>query len=184
MTVELRPYAEGDFALTEALETDPEVMKELGGPRSPEQLAQAHRNRSAPGAGGGHWWFVIIPEPGAPGVGQIGIWQHDWEGEAIHEIGWTLLPSHQGRGVASAALALLLERVREADAFETIHAFPGVTNGPSNGLCRKFGFELAGELESDFLDRRMRVNHWVLALSNPSDPAPSSQPGTSSAGIG
>ena len=183
MTVELRPYAEGDLALTEALETDPQVMKELGGPRNAEDVRKAHRNRVTPTAAGERWWFVIVPEPGGPGVGQIGIWQHEWEGDKIYEIGWTLLPSFQGRGVASQALGMLLERARQADSVDAIHALPGVTNAPSNGLCRKFGFELVEEREIDFLDRRLRVNHWVLELASRS-PDPSSQAGTSSAGMG
>ena len=73
---------------------------------------------------------------------------------------------------------------RDLADIDAIHAFPGVANGPSNGLCRKFGFELLEEREIEFLGRPLRVNHWVLALARPSRPTRSSQPGTSSAGMG
>ena len=182
--MELRPYAEGDLPLTEALETDPEVMQELGGRRTSEDLRRAHRNRVTPTAAGEQWWFVIVPEPGGPGAGQIGIWEHEWDGDRIHEIGWTLLPAFQGRGIASRALDMLLERARQAGSIDTIHALPGVTNAPSNALCRKFGFELVEEREIEFLGRPLQVNHWVLELARPSRPARSSQAGTSSGGIG
>src|SRR4051812_13079273 len=43
--VELRPYSEDDLALTEALETDPETMRELGGAVPPEELPTAHGSR-------------------------------------------------------------------------------------------------------------------------------------------
>src|SRR5215208_829365 len=125
-------------------------MKQLGGPRPPDELTEVHRTRVKPTAAGEHWWFVIVPDPGGPAAGQIGIWQTDWDGRQINEVGWMLLPGHQGRGIASAALGMLLERAREANAFDAIHAFPGVTNAPSNALCRKFGFELSEEREVDF----------------------------------
>lgn len=43
-----------------------------------------------------------------------------------------------------------------------MHAFPGVTNGPSNVICRSLGFTLAGDLEVEFAGRVLRSNHWVI----------------------
>ena len=172
MTVELRPYTDDDLALTLALETDPEVMKELGGPRPREDLARVHPTRIAPTVGGEHWWFVIVPGRGEAAAGQIGIWRAEFDGGEIDEVGWMLLPAYQGRGLASQALALLLERVRLAGAFDAIHAFPGVTNAPSNALCRKFGFRLTEEREVDFSGGPLRVNHWVLAPQERVAPLP------------
>ena len=81
-----------------------------------------------------------------------------------------ILPEHQGRGNASAALALLIERTRHDPRWGDIHAFPGSTNGPSNGLCRKLGFEQLEEAVVDYAGRELRVNHWVLRA--PVDRAP------------
>jgi RimJ/RimL family protein N-acetyltransferase len=75
-----------------------------------------------------------------------------------------LLAAFHGRGLASAALALLLERARRESRFEQLHAWPGVSNAASNALCRKFGFELVGEEDGGYRDARLRVNHWVLTL--------------------
>jgi RimJ/RimL family protein N-acetyltransferase len=91
--VELRPSADADRALTEALERDPAVMRELGGPRAPAELAEAHRCRVAD-----PWWFVIVPAAGQPPVGAIGIWESEHDGAPHHEAGWTVVPPHQGRG--------------------------------------------------------------------------------------
>jgi hypothetical protein len=41
--VELAAYTDADLALTEALETDPEVMRELGGPIPRAKLPEIHR---------------------------------------------------------------------------------------------------------------------------------------------
>jgi RimJ/RimL family protein N-acetyltransferase len=162
--VELRLYSEDDLALTEALELDPEVMRELGGPATKEEAAKAHRKRVT-GVETDPWYFVIVPEEGGPAAGAIGIWKSEWQGDPVDEAGWMVLPEFQGRGIASAGLGLLIDRLRAAERAEVIHAFPGVTNGPSNALCRKYGFEHRGESEVKFRDRPLRVNHWTLDLS-------------------
>jgi RimJ/RimL family protein N-acetyltransferase len=162
--VDLVPYDEGDLWLTEALEMDPEVMRELGGPRPKEELATVHERRATGTIDGEVWWLKIIPGSGDEPAGTIGIWATEFEGTDVYETGWMLLPAYQGRGIASEALAMLLDRARTSGRFDSIHAFPGVSNGPSNALCRKFGFELVGESEVKFRDRPLRVNHWVLVL--------------------
>jgi RimJ/RimL family protein N-acetyltransferase len=158
--VELLPYTDSDLPLTEALETDPEVMRELGGPIPRERILAIHPKRVAD-----PWWLKIVPEAGGPAVGTIGIWEKELEGAQIHETGWMVLPDHQGRGVASAALELLLSRARAEPAFERLHAFPVVTNAPSNALCRKFGFSLTGERDFEFAGRTLRCNAWTLDLN-------------------
>ena len=115
--MELRAYTDADFALTEALETDPAVMRQLGGPVQRERLPRVHRIRLAD-----PWWFVITEAPGGPGVGTIGIWDAEHDGEPIHETGWMVLPRHQGRGIASQALAMLVERARAEPRFSVVAA--------------------------------------------------------------
>lgn len=80
-------------------------------------------------------------------------------------MGWMLLPASQGRGLASEAVRQTLSRARSEGRWDVIHAFPGVTNGPSNGICRKFGFSQVEELHVEYAGRPLRVNHWVLDLS-------------------
>jgi RimJ/RimL family protein N-acetyltransferase len=162
--VELVPYADEHRALTEELETDAEVMRELGGAMPAEEIPRIHRRRVS-GVAAGDWWFVIVPEPGGPGVGTIGIWEKSLDGSIVHETGWMVLPAHQGRGIASGALAMLIDGARGDRRVERIHAFPPVTNSPSNALCRKFGFELVGERDFVYAGRRLRCNHWALDLS-------------------
>ena len=157
---------EEDHALTLALETDPEVMSELGGAHTPEHVATVHRRR-ANELGPDEWWLKIVPEAGGPAVGTIGVWAAEHEGEKIYEVGWMVLPAYQGRGIASGALAMLIERTREAGIFGTLHAFPGVSNVPSNALCRKLGFTERGEVDVLYTDRPLRVRHWVLELDPP-----------------
>jgi len=158
--MELRAYTDADLALTEALETDPEVMRELGGPIARERLPEIHRRRLAD-----PWWFTIGAEPDGPPVGTIGIWETEHDGHRLHETGWMVLPAFQGRGIASGALTLLLERARAEPAFRTVHAFPPVTNAPSNALCRKFGFQLVDERDFVYAGRTLRCNDWALDVA-------------------
>jgi RimJ/RimL family protein N-acetyltransferase len=161
--MELVTYTEADIALTEAIETDPAMMAELGGPVPAESIPAVHSRRVG-GIANGDWWLKIVPEPGGPAAGTIGIWPREWEGEEIFEAGWMVLPAFQGRGIAGQALALLIERARTEPRFRSLHAFPGVTNQASNALCRRAGFELIAESQGEYAGRPFRVNHWRLEL--------------------
>ena len=156
----LETYTDADLELTERLETDPRVMSELGGPVERETIAPIHRRRLR-GDERGDWWLKIVPEPGGPAVGTIGVWVND---EGVHEVGWMILPEMQGRGYAREALRLLIERCRADSRFARLHAWPGAANVPSNALCRGAGFEFLGEDEVEFRGRPLRVNHWALDL--------------------
>jgi len=144
------------------METDPEVMSELGGPVPREEIPALHQRR-LDGVAADPWWFVIVTDDGEP-AGEIGIWETEHDGATVHETGWMLAREFHGRGLASAALAELLDRARGEPRFQQIHAWPGVTNPASNALCRKFGFELLGEEVGGYRGAILRVNHWVLQL--------------------
>ena len=121
-------------------------MAHLGGPVDRDRLPRVHRIRLAD-----PWWFVITEEPGGPAVGTIGIWATEHAGEPIHETGWMVAPEHQGRGIASRALALLIERARSRSRPSRASTPSRRTDNPaSNALCRKAGFEHAGEVDVEF----------------------------------
>jgi RimJ/RimL family protein N-acetyltransferase len=162
--VELVSYAEKHFELTKALEGDPEMMRELGGPADPDDILRVHRMR-VESVANGEWWFVIVPEPPGPPAGTIGIWESTFREQPLHEVGWMVLPAFQGHGIASEALRTIIDRARSDPDYNRIHAFPGVSNAPSNALCRRAGFTRVEECEVRFRDRPLRVNHWELDVS-------------------
>ena len=116
------------------------------------QEAHARRLKTVEG---GDWWFVI-EEEGEP-VGVIGIWPHETEGQTDHEVGWMVVPERQGEGIATRALAMMLDRARSDGRFPVIHAFPGASNKPSNALCARAGFELVGSEEVTLQGRPVHV---------------------------
>ena len=158
--MELTRYSDADFALSEALETDPEVMRELGGPIDRAHLLKVHPRRVDD-----PWYFTIVPEPAAAAVGTIGVWEKELDGLTIHETGWMVLPAYQGRGIATRALELLIARVREAGRFPSLHAFPPIGNAPSNALCHKFHFTLLGQRAFVYAGRSLQCNHWILDIA-------------------
>jgi RimJ/RimL family protein N-acetyltransferase len=161
--MELLAYTDADLALTEAIECDPVMMAELGGPWPREKIPEIHRKRLAYIARGA-WWFKIVPEPGGVPVGTIGLWESEHRGEKIHETGWMVLPAFQGRGLAGRAARLLLGRAKADGGFRAIHAFPGLSNAASNAICRKSGFVRLGECAIDYGGRPLRCSHWRIDL--------------------
>jgi RimJ/RimL family protein N-acetyltransferase len=158
MTVRLEPWEEGDLPLLQGLVGDPAMMEHLGGPETPEQIVSRHaRYLAAPAA------FKIVAD--GVGAGWIGYWESERDGEPVYEIGWSVLPGFQGRGIASEATRLALEAARATDGPRHVHAFPVPDNGPSNAICRKCGFTLLGEVQFEYPKGSWTAcNDWYLSL--------------------
>jgi RimJ/RimL family protein N-acetyltransferase len=99
-------------------------------------------------------------------VGSIGFWRRDWQGEQVYETGWAVLPAFQGRGIASQAAKLVIERAAEAGKAATLHAYPRVDHPASNAICRKAGFRLIGVVDFEYPPGNwIRSNDWVVDLT-------------------
>jgi RimJ/RimL family protein N-acetyltransferase len=167
--VELRPIAMTDLPLYAGMLTDPRMMTELGGPVPLEGLADKLAGIVASVERDEDWFFVIVADD--EDVGTVCVWMSDDEWGNAPEIGWMVRPEHQGKGLGSAAVAAVLRLAREQDRWGEIHAHPGVSNGPSNAICRKNGFEQLGERDVRFRDRTLRCNHWRVDVRDDRVPA-------------
>jgi RimJ/RimL family protein N-acetyltransferase len=151
---------------------DPAMMAELGGPRPREGMEDKVRRDVASAHADAEWIKMIVledPEQNAEQVaGTLALWSHKddhedgGDGSPISEIGWMVLTEFQGRGLAKGAVRELLRLAREDGRWGPVHAFPGISNGPSNGICRSLGFTHVGEREITYADRRLHVNHWIF----------------------
>lgn len=159
--ITLRAWRPQDRELLGQLLGDPAMTEHLGGPETPAQLDARHlRYLSTDG--------VFAVEADGVSAGWVGYWPADWHGEQVWECGWSVLPAFQGRGVATAAMALAIGRMRAGGVTGPLHAFPSVDNAASNAVCRKLGFTLLGEAAIEYPPGRlMRGNNWVLALESP-----------------
>lgn len=157
--VRLEPWGTADLPLLERL-NEPDMTEHVGGPESPEKVADRQSRYERPDS---RQYRIVVA--GGEAVGWVGHWDLDWQDEVVWETGWAVIPSHQGRGIATAATALLIPKARAERRHRYMHAFPMVVNTPSNAICRKLGFTLVGEI--DFPARRggfVRCNDWRLDL--------------------
>ena len=157
----LRPWSETDLPLLETLMGDPKIMEHLGGPDSPDQIRQRHqRYLQLPET---DHMFVIMVDASA--VGSIGYWETMWSDHQVYEMGWFVLPAYQGRGIATHASELVINRARSDHLHQFMHAFPAVDNPASNAICRKLGFSLIETCDVEYpRGHFMKAHNWRLDL--------------------
>lgn len=161
----LRDVERGDVGAYIRMRCDPVMMAELGGPLPSDGIEEKVARDARHAAAGDEWIKMIVPEGAGPEAvaGSVTLWSHEEDGgEPISEIGWMVLPEFQGRGFAKRAVRILLELARDDGRWGLVHAFPAISNSPSNGICRSLGFRLIGERDVIFAGRVLRSNHWVI----------------------
>ncbi|PKQ19915.1 MAG: GNAT family N-acetyltransferase [Actinobacteria bacterium HGW-Actinobacteria-6] len=165
--VGLRPWAEGDLPLLTRLLGDPAMTEHIGGPESPEKLLSRHKRYLEFPESAGRVFAIVVGDEETP-AGWVGYWESEWLGQNVWETGWSVLPEFQGRGVATAATALMIGWARADAAHRFMHAFPSVHNTRSNAICRNLGFELQGEVDIEYPPGTpMHSNDWRLDLRGP-----------------
>ncbi|MFI6153105.1 GNAT family N-acetyltransferase [Kitasatospora sp. NPDC051170] len=155
----LRAVEAGDVEAYVRMRCDAGMMAELGGPLPREQVVARHAKDVE---GGEYIWARMIVTDEGETAGGVALWSMEEDGVTVSEIGWAVLPEFQGKGLAKAAVRQLLDEAAEDGRWGEVEANPGVTNGPSNGICRATGFQLRGERELTFADRLLRTNQWVV----------------------
>ena len=164
VALRLEPWGPGDLLLLTRLVGDPAMMEHLGGAEIPSKIAERHARYVAHNPETG-MMFKIVDEASGKGAGNVGSWPKKWRQEDVFETGWLVLPEYQGRGLATAATAQLIELLRTKKERRYLHAFPSVDNGASNGICRKLGFSLLGATDFEYPPSHiMRCNDWRLDL--------------------
>lgn len=163
--VRIRPWTDADLALLRQINT-PEMRRHVGGAETEEQLLVRHqRYLDMPKTGRGVMYAVLLDsEP----TGSIAYHSREWQGTAVYETGWNVLPQYQGQGIAVAAGEALIEVLRANPAHRYLHAFPSVDNAPSNALCHRLGFTLLGPCDFEYpagSGSYLRSNDWRLDLS-------------------
>jgi RimJ/RimL family protein N-acetyltransferase len=164
IAVRLEPWGEDDLPLVEKLMGDPAMTEYLGGPESPEKLAE-RQARYVKATSSKARMFKIVDETTGEAVGSVGYWEKTWRDQQIYETGWSVLPEFQGRGVASKATAQVIEKARAERKHRFLHAFPTPENAASNAICRKLGFTFLEEVEFEFPPGHFAPsNDWRLDL--------------------
>lgn len=165
--VEIRPWSAEDLEMLGRIFSDPNMMEYLGQVETPEQIQQRHQRYLSGGNGMLHM-FAILAGPEKRAAGLVGFWEHESHGGLVYETGWCVLPDFQGQGIATRAAQLAAALARQEHRFRYLHAYAAVANEASNGVCRKAGFMLAGQV--DIADSPpappLRYNDWVFDLGD------------------
>jgi RimJ/RimL family protein N-acetyltransferase len=162
VSVQIEPWGAGDLPLLEQLNGSPEMMEHLGGPESPEKIAERQTRYLA----SADPMFKIVDGAGGQGVGWVGYWERSWRDELVYEIGWSVIPAFQGRRVAQSATAQAIAVAKSRGRHPLMHAFPSVDNPPSNAICRKLGFALLEACRFEYPPGSfMQCNDWRLDLA-------------------
>jgi len=158
----LRDVRASDVDAYVRMRCDPAMMSELGGPQPRSAVVEKVERDVRTAMSGEDWILMIIPIGSDDVAGSVVVWTNTERGEPYSEIGWTVLPEYQGRGLAKTAVRTVLNRARQEGRWGVLHAFPSVMNGPSNGICRALGFSLLGEETIEFAGKQFRSNHWCV----------------------
>lgn len=162
--MQLVPITADDEDLAVRLECDPMMMRHIGGPRPEKDVRASHKRRLELMEHGFARMFKIVTEESHEVLGTIGIWEIDWEGPHTYEMGWFVLPEHQGKGVATSAARLIISLTRSDPEVCYIHAYPAVDNAPSNAIARKIGMKHHGEFDNEGFAGVLRCNNWRIAV--------------------
>ena len=159
--IRLEPWGTSDLELLTQCVGDPVMMEHLGGAESPEKIAERQARYERPGSK----QYRIVEGSSGEGVGWVGYWEREWQGDEVYEIGWAVIPAFQGRGIAGSATREALSLARAEQDRRYVHAYPSVENEPSNAICRKVGFTLLGAYDFEFPKGNwMRCNDWRFDL--------------------
>ena len=161
--VDIRPWSSNDVAVLERNNT-PEMTVHLGGPESREKVLDRHERYQRGWRESTAWMFTVWvdDEP----VGLVGYWNVSHQGRDVYECAYGIFSEFQGRGLAAAALTAGLEHAARHGSRGEVYAYPNVTNGPSNALCRRLGFELEGEQDFEYpKGHPIRANAWRYDLA-------------------
>jgi RimJ/RimL family protein N-acetyltransferase len=141
------------------------MTEHLGGPETDEALRKRQERYVANRDSETEYCFKVVVD--GVNVGNVNFWDREWKGEQVYEMGWGIVPEHQGRGLASEAVKQAIETARQTRRRSAIHAFPSIENGPSNGLCRKVGFTFQGEEDFEYPKGHwMRCNDWRFSFAD------------------
>ncbi len=158
----VEPWSDGNLELLHGLLADPAMMTYLGGPETPERIAERQASYAQAGS---RQYRIADAATGTP-AGWVGYWESTHHDEPIFELGWAILPAFQGRGLARSGTAQVITHARSEPEPRPLVAFPAVANAASNALCHSLGFGLVGPEEFEYPPgSALLCNVWRLERS-------------------
>jgi aminoglycoside 6'-N-acetyltransferase len=164
----LRRFAATDLAPFQAYRGEPRVARYQGWTAMDDAAAAAFIADMAVAAIGvrGEWFQIAIADrPTDWLVGDIGI-GFDAEREGVAEIGFSLAPSAQGRGLASEAVAAALALLFESLRVDVVEGVTDTRNLPSIRLLERVGMRRIRTHDTLFRGEACREHLYSLARAD------------------
>jgi RimJ/RimL family protein N-acetyltransferase len=161
--VALRRLHEGDLVPFQAYRCDVDVGRWQGWEPMADEAATAFLREmaTAPWCPAGAWFQLAIADAQDDRLlGDIGL--HLAADGLSLEIGFTLAPGAQGRGLAAEAVGLALAAVFAHTPARGVVAITDVLNTASVKLLRRLGFELKATQDALFRGAPCREHHFLL----------------------
>lgn len=146
----LRPHGIADFEPVRQLWSDPQVVRFISGTPSTTEESWARLLRYI-----GHWtafdvgYFVILDKADGRYLGECGFMEFQREitpslaGSA--EVGWVLNPAVWGKGVATEAMAAVIDWYRGRPDAQPLSCIIAPDNAASIKVAERLGFALEAE---------------------------------------
>ena len=161
----IRPWAADGLAVLLAQDSA-EMTRFLGGPEGEVRVRRRYEKYLREQAEGVTRPFTIWAASAAEPVGSVVYWNMVHDGRDAYEIGWGILPAHQGHGYGARGVRLAVAHAARHGDRDTVYAFPRVDHAASNGIARSAGFTLDSEIEGEYpVGVKIRVNSWSFDLS-------------------
>jgi ribosomal-protein-alanine N-acetyltransferase len=164
--VVLRAFTEEDVSLAVELGADPyvELIGTLVNQPTPEQALEWIRRQQGRLAEGRGLSFVIADRNSGTAVGTIGLWLQELsQGRA--SAGFSVVPRHRGRGVATDALGALLAFAWTIPGLHRVELYIEPWNTGSLRVAETSGFQREGLLRSHQEIGGSRRDMWVFAAT-------------------
>ncbi len=159
----LRRLSVADLARFQAYRHDAETGRWQGWTPMDDAAAQTFLQDAATGpfCTPGCWFQIGIAErDGDALIGDLGVQLHGGAG-LMAELGFTLAPAAQGRGLATEAVGAMLAWLLSHSPAQRVVAVADTRNAPSLRLLQRLGFRPFATLPAVFRGEPCLEQHWV-----------------------
>ncbi len=140
----LRRSIPEDAERISAYRSDPNVNRQQGWDRTDVDGVRAdivEMSLRSPGEPGGWVQFTVLDRRDGRIVGDVGLSLAEPEMDVI-KVGYTIAPEFQGGGLATEAIAALVDYAFDALGAEAVRAHASASNAPSIRVAEKVGMHL------------------------------------------
>lgn len=154
----LTPFEPTDWAFFRSLREDRSIMRYMAAIALEKETRRVFAARLA----AAHVFVIRARDDDTP-LGDIGL-QISAENREEADIGYTVVPAAQGKGIASEALRAVCDYAFNQTGVKAINAYVLADNGGSVRVLEKVGFVRTQVLEKAYEIDGVRYDDWVYRL--------------------